>query len=265
MTFCELKTFNSFPADLAAVVSFIANLFSEQLAPSTITSIVSAISYVHKACNQPDPTSTFVVRKMLQGASKLSSVPDTRLPITKDVLMKFYNSCEYTCSSFYDKVLFRTMFVTAFHGFLRIGEIAGVGSHVILAQHIQLVNDSYSITFHSFKHHSGTPLTMHVKPSTSPCPVSCIKEYLALRPKLPGPLFLTSLAKAVSRDLFTQQLTASLTWAGLDTRLYKAHSFRIGAATHAASLGYADAEIQAMGRWKSGAFKKYVRLPTVSL
>ena len=31
----------------------------------------------------------------------------------------------------------------------------------------------------------------------------------------------------------------------------KAHSFRIGAATHAASIGYSDIQIQKMGRWKS--------------
>jgi hypothetical protein len=64
--------------------------------------------------------------------------------------------------------------------------------------------------------------------------------------------------------MFNSNLNLSLTWAGLDTNTYKSHSFRIGAATHAASLGYADSEIQAMGRWKSSAFKRYVRIPKVT-
>jgi len=37
------------------------------------------------------------------------------------------------------------------------------------------------------------------------------------------------------------------------------HSFRIGAATALGELGHSDSEIQAIGRWSSGAFKRYTR------
>jgi hypothetical protein len=47
--------------------------------------------------------------------------------------------------------------------------------------------------------------------------------------------------------------------------MYKAHSFRIGAATHAASRGYSDQDIQIMGRWHSDAFKKYIRIPVLQI
>ena len=48
--------------------------------------------------------------------------------------------------------------------------------------------------------------------------------------------------------------------AGFDDRRIKGHSFRIGAATTAASLGFTEDQIQRMGRWRSDAVKKYIRI-----
>ena len=39
--------------------------------------------------------------------------------------------------------------------------------------------------------------------------------------------------------------------------------FRIGAASHAAECGYSETQIRLLGRWKSDAFKKYIRLPSL--
>ena len=41
---------------------------------------------------------------------------------------------------------------------------------------------------------------------------------------------------------------------------FKSHSFRIGGATHLASLGTEESRIMAAGRWKSNAYTKYIRL-----
>ena len=48
-------------------------------------------------------------------------------------------------------------------------------------------------------------------------------------------------------------------YCGLDSSRYKSHSFRIGGACHAAETGYSDAQIRPLGRWKSYAFKVYLR------
>ena len=55
------------------------------------------------------------------------------------------------------------------------------------------------------------------------------------------------------------ELQRCLAYCGLDTSRYKSHSFRIGGACHAADRGYSDGQIRALGRWKSDAFKVYLR------
>jgi len=46
---------------------------------------------------------------------------------------------------------------------------------------------------------------------------------------------------------------------GLDTKHYNTHSFRIGAATSAESAGLTESQIKSMGRWKSDAYRHYIK------
>jgi len=67
-----------------------------------------------------------------------------------------------------------------------------------------------------------------------------------------------------TRSYFTQCLSQALSFSGLDTELYKSHSFRIGAASWAAAKGMSDAQIRTFGRWKSTTFLRYIRTPTLA-
>lgn len=51
----------------------------------------------------------------------------------------------------------------------------------------------------------------------------------------------------------------------LDPKQYKGHSFRTGAATHAAQVGFSENAIQNMGRWKSDAVKRYIHIGSFSV
>ena len=86
------------------------------------------------------------------------------------------------------------------------------------------------------------------------CPVQAILDYLALRGNCSGPLFCHCSLAPINTE--SQRC---LSFCGLDTRRYKGHSFRIGEASHAADKGFSDAQIRALGRWKSDAFKVYIR------
>ena len=67
------------------------------------------------------------------------------------------------------------------------------------------------------------------------------------------PLFVFPGGSPVTRSFFTKNLIRSLIWSGLFPKMYKGHSFRIGAATMASMMGVSEEEIQRMGR--SQAFK----------
>lgn len=69
---------------------------------------------------------------------------------------------------------------------------------------------------------------------------------------------------ALCQDLFFQKLSICIKYCGLDPSRYKGHSFRIGAASHAAEGGMSDAQIRTLGRWKSNAFLKYIRIQSLS-
>ena len=102
---------------------FIAFLSITKKTPSTINSYVCAISNWHKVQGWSDPCATFKVKTALKGASRDTGAPDARLPITPDMLKKLIASVPIICSSPYEMIMFKCVFVLAFFGLLRLGEI----------------------------------------------------------------------------------------------------------------------------------------------
>ena len=93
-------------------------------------------------------------------------------------------------------------------------------------------------------------------------PVAYLQRYFPTRGASPGPLFCFADGSPVKTSQFTQKPTQALNFCGLDSIKYKSHSFRIGAASLTAEKGLSDAQIRHLGRWKSNAFKLYIRQPT---
>ena len=111
------------PLSTATIALFISYLRARKLAASTITSYLSAISYVHKMKGLRDPTKAFLIQNLLITVGKPRS-PDTRIPITKPVLFQLVRLLQHTTSLAVERTLFTAMFLTAFYGFFRIGELA---------------------------------------------------------------------------------------------------------------------------------------------
>lgn len=262
------------PIPPTAIALFISYLCARKLATSTITSYLSAISYVHKMKELPDPTKTFLIQKLLTVVSKQRS-PDTRLPITKPVLSQLVRSLQHTNSLAVQRTLFKAMFLTAFYGFFRIGELASkspeCGNAVVQFESLSFLSkdgciQSLKITICHFKHNTNNrPVDIIItRDSASPfCPVQAMLEYCKVRLFSPGPLFCLH-NRPVTVTQFNAQLRSCLSFCSLDSSRYKSHSFRIGAACHAADLGFSDSQIRALGRWKSDAFKLYIRNETLS-
>ena len=84
------------PISISVMILFIAQLYEAKYAPTSITSILSAISYFHKVNGEDDPTKAVAVTKLMNGARNLKSSSDLRLPITPAVLKKLIDiTCLY--------------------------------------------------------------------------------------------------------------------------------------------------------------------------
>ena len=86
-------------------------------APALISSYISALGYVHKIRGLSDPSTAFIVRCLLRSIHKSGRKGDTRLPITEPILLELVKSLTRVTYSYYDQVMFRSMFLLAFYVF----------------------------------------------------------------------------------------------------------------------------------------------------
>lgn len=258
--------------DSSHIALFISELHNKGFSPKSISTYVSAVAFVHKLLNNQDPSDSFLIRKMICGAYRIAPASDVRLPFGIDMLDKMTAALAFVVPTPFDIVLFRAMFLFAFSAFARIGEIACTGNAHNLVQFQNIVfncslttdAEQVVVNFYDFKHNlekKRHTVTFGHGP-TQLSAVTALKDYLNYRNSLPGPLFQYLNKKPVTRRHFDNVLHAVLNHCHFDSRLYKGHSFRLGAASYAAlHLHRSDAEIRILGRWNSNAFKKYIRLP----
>jgi len=71
-------------------------------------------------------------------------------------------------------------------------------------------------------------------------------------------LFMQDDGSPLSRSNFLSRIKLSLTNAGFDASQFSGHSFRWGAASSAAAVGFNDYKIQQLGHWHSDSYKLYV-------
>lgn len=262
------------PLTTPTLALFIAYLHARKLAPSSIKSYLSAIGYVHKMKGLPDPTRAFLIEKVLTALGRQVSC-DIRLPISRPVLHEIVGSLHHTNSSAFQRILFSAMFLMAFYGFFRIGELAAksanAGDSVVQYNNMRFLTQRgiirmVKITITNFKHNTNSrpfDILIEREDSLPMCPVQAMVDYCKLRGSKAGPLFCQADSSPITAGQFNAELRRCLLFCGLDTSRYKGHSFRIGAACHAAEKGFSDAQIRALGRWKSDAFKLYIRSDTL--
>ena len=250
-----------FPVSGHILTQFIAYMHNKKYAAASITSVASAISFVHKLVGAADPGNMFLVKKVLQGCRKLKRTVDSRLPITQDILSNLLQASQQTISSQFTRCRFNAMCTVAFSALLRVGEMTSSANNLEF-ESVCLGGDAFNIVFHKYKHSNGLSSRHQVlaSPSRSTCPLRAMKAYLDCRGSQPGALFLTEAGEAVPRQTFCSELRVALEFCGYPPHRYTSHSFRIGAASHMAVNGASDSQIRQAGRWSSDAFHKYIRI-----
>ena len=260
------------PATLAL---FVAYLFDNKYASSTVNTYVSALGYYHRLAGLGDPTKTFYIREMLKRYGKIGHKLDTRLPITLPILVPMMQASTSFCVSQYQSYMFKALCSMAFFAFLRIGEITVSKQQSTSNNLLQLgqVSNrccgsgnvvSLVITFTNYKHHyNQNPFSIFLPRQLKACPVQAFLDYVTFWGTLNGPLFINQDGCPVLRSDFSKMLCSIIQLCNLDPNRYKGHSFRIGAATYAAEQGISDTKIRHMGSWKSDAFKTYRRISSM--
>ncbi|CAC5394284.1 unnamed protein product [Mytilus coruscus] len=177
----------------------------------------------------------------------------------KDFVIRHMNLC-----------FFAAAFSVAFHGFLRVGEL--VYTKLDQAQNIISIHGTQILCgakgefirlhlTHSKGDQTGKGISFDIRKTDSPvCPIQLLKRYLTVRPNKNGPLLCHFSGKYVSRYQFSGILSKALNVIGIDSSGYKSHSFRIGAASEASAKEISNEEVMKLGRWKSVAYRSYIRL-----
>ena len=252
-----------FPLDSESTLIFVSCLHRKKLSPQTIRSYLSAVSYFHKIRSVPDHTSSFIVKKLILGASRLSNSPNLRQPVSLTMLWSIIEHTAAIHSSPYTATMYQSMFTLAFYALCRISELTfdKNTTHTLQVSDVTRLHKpvAYRVTFRTFKHSQNPQsiLVLAQHPSRY-CPVTLLDKFLTIRPRTSGPLFMLPSGNPVTRNEFNHTLQQCLKGLNITSHI-KTHSFRIGGATYAAQLGLSSNTIRTLGRWHSDAFIKYIR------
>ena len=249
-----------------------ATFLADSLRHSSIKVYLSAVRSLHVDQGFPDPLENClrlqrVVRGIKRSQGALPSRP--RLPVSSNILRIIYSAIDLKS---FDDVMFWAACLLAYFGFLRSAEFTVPSlSAFNPSVHLSVSDVSVDVPL------NPSCLQVFIKASkTDPfrkgcniliglgspplCAVQAVVSYLARRGQRPGPLFLLENGLPLTRSLVTDRLRAIVLSAGLSGD-FSSHSFRIGAATSAVKAGVPDHLIQVLGRWKSDAYKQYIRTP----
>ena len=195
-----------------------------------------------------------------------------RLPITIKHLRLFHSLLAISYTPNYDSIMIWAAMTLAFFGFLRLGELT-CNSNFFPEVHLSPEDISFLPSWENPDH-----LSVHIKISkTDPfrsgqtilignshqpvCPVQAMKAYMSIRHHTPGPLFMYVSGKPLTKEALTSETRQLLSQSGFTSSQYAGHSFRIGAATTAASVGLPPWLIKTLGRWSSDCFERYIKCP----
>ncbi len=270
-----------FPLSEATLCYFVSHLHEEGLKHQTIKCYLSGLRHAQIAAGLQDlfspqapsrPRLEYVLKGIKRQQAKAGAKSNPRLPITPAILRKLCHQWDSTGNR--DSIMLRAASCVSFFGFLRTAEFTvppgkdafDPQSHLSLTDVAVDCRNNPSTVRIRVKKSKTDPFRQGVdiylgRSHSDICPVTSMAHYLTQRGAAPGPLFLHADSQPLTRSSLVTAMKEALAKAGLDPTLYNGHSFRIGAATTAASNGVEDAIIQTLGRWQSSAYLRYVKIP----
>ena len=238
---------------------------------ATIKSYVSAIKHKLTLDGYNWNDNLLLLSALTKACKLVNDVVKTRLPIGEGFLdVIIFELNRYFDRQEYKKLLYRSMFFTAYYGLFRVGELA-MSQHSIKACDVHVAHGRTKVKFvlHSSKTHSraNRPKTVVIGQDRSNKvhffdPVDDISTYAETRPPYRtnnDPFFVHNNGQPVQCQELRNLLRLIITRLDIDSSLYDIHSFRIGRATDLFRRNYSVEYIKKVGRWESNAVYRYLR------
>ena len=213
-----------------------------------------------------------LVQMAIRGHARTrGSDADKRLPITPEILEHIFRRLPTVTKSVFDSQMFRSACSLAFSAFLRVSEFtcSSAACHhkkCLMFSSIEVTDSKLSVLLSRSKSNQFGPgqRLLISRSSSGICPVREFKKYSRLRRMsmpVSRPAYVLSDGSYLTPSTFNRVVKSCLQ--GMpEAHRYSSHSFRIGAASTARVQGVPLDAIQDAGRWKSDAFRRYLRLPT---
>lgn len=253
------------------LLAFVWGHYQAGRSKSAMSAALAGISFYSRMEGVCDPTKSFLLAKVLRGWARVRPAPvDSRRPIDLPLLGKLVAVLANVAETGFEATLFGLAFSCAFFGAFRVGELVAdsrrsmdtglLFSNMVFREEAVLCRLPRSKTDQAGR---GRWVTLRAQPEGAVCPVRLAASYSLIRPAGSPQWLLHMDGSPLTRFQFGAVFQRCLQRLGCNCKEYGTHSFRIGAATSAAARGLSAADIQELGRWKSGAFKAYVRLDKV--
>ena len=254
---------------------FAAYLVDRGVQSSTLKSYYSAIKAVLKDDGYTVNDDKVLLTSLARTCKLVNDKVQTRLPISKPLLemLLFEIQRKFECRQPYLEVLYKTIFLLAYYGLFRIGELT-TGTHPIKARDVHIAQNKSKMLFilYSSKTHGRESLPQKVKiaatsnntnnPNKFFCPFRTSREYLALRGNYTSneePFFIFRDRSPVTPPHVREILKLTLKAVNLSPRYYSCHSFRVGRCSDLVKFGLTLPQVRLAGRWSSNAVYRYIR------
>ena len=281
LVFCSQFSLSPLPLRQETVARFISHLAISGVAYQSIRLYLSAIRYYQISGGMLDPglDSLPWLGYVLRGIHRSHpALPSRRpLPITPDLMRLLFDTWSQTPpSTCYDTEMLWAACCMAFFSFMRAGEFTCLSMqsfmNTMLSPRDISIDSRENPTvvsvylWQSKTDPFGAGVIIYLgRTYHSICPVLAILSYLARRGRVHGPLFLFVDGSPLSRQKLVFHLRRALDSHSIDLSSYVGHSFRVDTATAAALARLEDSAIRSLGRWRSGAFLRYIRSPALAL
>lgn len=264
LMFCRIHNRPVYPS--VDTLSFFVVFMSAHIRPDSVAVYLTGVCnrLAHEFPEVHQHRASPIVKRTLAGCLRRArQQPICRPPLALTHIHDAIHAA--TPYSSHDDLLFAALLATGFHALMRLSELVWPDSiqlqsyrKVILRCSFICDNDSYRFTLPTHKTvksgHRDEVLVCSFTATADPLPI--MQRYVRSRDTLSyysPKLWLTSEALIPTRSWFMHRLRNAC---GPE---FTGHSMRAGGATALALLGIPPHVIQAIGRWSSDEWQKYVR------